>query len=211
MTTVLQVVKKMVPRAYIESKTGEHKETADVIFAREHQNLRKEGEEWFKGTSTTCMIVATLIAASAFAVAINVPGGFDKEGFPVLGQNDWFHIFFVGAAVAFICSSLSILLFTSILTSRFATDEFRAMLPLRMMFGLLMLFVSIVAMVTSFCASVIIMHHSRIAWKLSTLICLSLLIGLSFIVLHFTLFFGMLRAAYWSNFFFKLRTHKLFV
>lgn len=196
----------MVTPACIESKTSEHNKTPYVIFTEEHQTLRKEGEKWLKGTSTTCMIVATLIATLVFAAAINVPGGFDDNGYPVLVNSKWFQIFYGGAAVAFICSSLSIVLFMSILTSRNSSEEFRTMLPLRLMLGLLMLFVSIVAMVTSFCGVVIIMHHTMIAWKLATIVCLVLFTGMSFIALHFKLFIGMIRATYWSKFF--LESHR---
>ncbi|XP_010455831.1 PREDICTED: ankyrin repeat-containing protein ITN1-like [Camelina sativa] len=202
-----EAVKKMVPPRCIESNTSVHN-TPDVIFTEEHQALRKEGEKWLKGTSTTCMIVATLIATLVFAASITVPSGFNKDGYPILADSKWFQTFYGASAVAFICSSLAIILFMSILTSRNSSNEFRMMLPSSLMLGLFMLFVSIVAMVIAFCGAVIVMHHSKIAWRGGTLVCLALFIGISFIAMHLKLLVGMIRASYWSKFFLQHRSRR---
>ncbi|KAI3892628.1 hypothetical protein MKX03_023247 [Papaver bracteatum] len=49
--------------------------TAHFLFTENHRELMEKGEKWMKETSTSCMVVASLIATVAFAAAITVPGG----------------------------------------------------------------------------------------------------------------------------------------
>ncbi|KAL1223220.1 Ankyrin repeat-containing protein ITN1 [Cardamine amara subsp. amara] len=204
-----KAVKKIVPRSYIKSKNKEG-EVAQELFTNAHKELRKEGEKWMKDTATSCMLVATLIATVVFAAAFTVPGGNkEKSGLPIFQQKKWFNIFILSDAVALCSSSTSIVIFLSILTSRYAEDDFLVSLPSRLMFGFLALFVSLIAMVLAFCATLFLIYDRRLAWNLVFIISLASITAFSFALLHVQLWFDTLRSAYWSKFLFQHRKHRL--
>lgn len=106
-----------------------------------------------KDTATSCMLIATVV----FAVAFTVPGGNNEETrLPILQKKKWFNIFILSYDVALCSSSTDIVIFLSILTSRYAEDDFLVSLPSRLMLGLLALFVSIIAMIIAFFYNVIL-------------------------------------------------------
>ncbi|RVW59674.1 hypothetical protein CK203_101049 [Vitis vinifera] len=122
-----------------------------ICSPRSHKNLMKDGEKWMRGTAAQSMLVATLIATVVFAAAFTVPGGSNQDtGIPILLRKKSFMIFAVSDAIALFSSSTSILVFLSILTSRYAEDDFLESLPSRLMFGLITLFVSIISMMIYF-------------------------------------------------------------
>ncbi|KAI3929077.1 hypothetical protein MKW92_028490, partial [Papaver armeniacum] len=43
-------------------KRNKKGETAQFVFSEEHKKLVKEGEDWMKDTSGSCMIVTAMIA-----------------------------------------------------------------------------------------------------------------------------------------------------
>jgi hypothetical protein len=91
------------------------------LFIKKHEGLKKQGEQWMKDTTNYCIFVATLIATVVFAAAFTVPGGNNQEtGIPIFLKNNWFMVFFISDAMAMLSSSTSILIFLSILTSRYA-------------------------------------------------------------------------------------------
>jgi predicted membrane channel-forming protein YqfA (hemolysin III family) len=74
-----------------------------------------------KDTTNYCMLVATLIATVVFAATFTVPGDNNQEiGIPIFLTNNWFMVFFISDAMAMLSSSTLILIFLSILTSRYA-------------------------------------------------------------------------------------------
>ncbi|KAL6350241.1 hypothetical protein AAG906_004186 [Vitis piasezkii] len=144
-----EVEKIMLP-TYRERKNKDGKTPRD-LFTKEHKNLKKDGEKWMRGTAAQSMLVATLIATVVFAAAFTVPGGSNQDtGIPILLRKKSFMIFAVSDAIALFSSSTSILVFLSILTSRYAEDDFLESLPSRLMFGLITLFVSIISMMIYF-------------------------------------------------------------
>ncbi|RVX11645.1 hypothetical protein CK203_015765 [Vitis vinifera] len=144
-----EVEKIMLP-TYRERKNKDGKTPWD-LFTKEHKNLMKDGEKWMRGTAAQSMLVATLIATVVFAAAFTVPGGSNQDtGIPILLRKKSFMIFAVSDAIALFSSSTSILVFLSILTSRYAEDDFLESLPSRLMFGLITLFVSIISMMIYF-------------------------------------------------------------
>nr|XP_048333633.1 uncharacterized protein LOC125423440 [Ziziphus jujuba var. spinosa] len=110
-------VEKIIPTAYKDMKNSDEK-TAQALFAKTHKELRKEGEKWMKEAAQSSKIVATLIAGAIFAATFSVPGGFDT----------------------------SILMFLSILTSRYAQNDFLKFVPVMLLIGFTSLFASITAM-----------------------------------------------------------------
>ncbi|KAL9689128.1 hypothetical protein QQ045_033560 [Rhodiola kirilowii] len=88
------------------------------VFLQSHQQLMAEAERWMKDTANSCTISAALITTIVFAAAITVPGGNSGEnGVPLFARNKAFIIFGVADALSLFTSSISILMFLSILTS----------------------------------------------------------------------------------------------
>ncbi|XP_038895418.1 ankyrin repeat-containing protein ITN1-like [Benincasa hispida] len=148
------------------------------LFTQEHKGLVEEGEKWMKKTANSCMLVATLITTVVFAAIFTVPGGYNNDnninnrgaiesnntGSPLFLYNKWFTVFVISDATALISSSTAILLFLSILTSRCAEEDFLLSLPLKLVFGLGTLFLSVVTMVLAFSATFFLFYGKDTAW-----------------------------------------------
>nr|GEX24094.1 protein accelerated cell death 6-like isoform X2 [Tanacetum cinerariifolium] len=129
-------VKKFVLPRHSKSK-NKNQETPFMVFRKEHQELRKEGEEWMKKTADSYTITAALIITIVFAAAITVPGGNDGDtGKPIYDTNPSFIIFVVSDAISLFTSTTSLLLFLSILTTRYRDEDFLYRLPKRLILGL---------------------------------------------------------------------------
>ncbi|KAJ4746145.1 Ankyrin repeat protein [Rhynchospora pubera] len=127
--------------------------TAQEVFADSHDTLVKDGSSWLTNTSQSCSLVAALVATVAFASASTVPGGVDQQsGFPVLVQKPAFQLFAISSLVALCFSVTSLVMFLAILTSRYQVRDFEIGLPMKLILGLTSLFMSIAAMLVSFCA-----------------------------------------------------------
>ncbi|CAN6684843.1 unnamed protein product [Malus baccata var. baccata] len=153
-------VKKIVQPLYKEMRNSDGK-TPQVLFTEEHKDLLREGEKWMKGTASSCMLVATLIATVMFAVFSTVPGGNNNDtGIPIFLNSRAFMVFAISDALSLVSSATSILSFLSILTSRYAEEDFLHSLPNRLIVGLATLFISIVTMMITFVASLyIVLGH----------------------------------------------------
>lgn len=129
-------VENFVQPAHIMWKNAEGK-TPAVVFSETHQKLVSEGEKWMKETATSCTVVAALIATVVFAAAITVSGGNDQnDGTPLFikntqhqNQQKAFAVFGVFDAISLFSSVASILMFLSILTSRYSEVDFLRALP----------------------------------------------------------------------------------
>ncbi|KAJ9692856.1 hypothetical protein PVL29_011784 [Vitis rotundifolia] len=127
--------------------------TPKEIFTEAHSDLVKRGGKWLNSTSTSCSLVATLIATVAFATSATVPGSFnEKNGEPNFAHQSAFELFAVSSLIALCCSVTSLVMFLAILTSRHQEDDFHEDLPQKLLFGLTALFISIAAILVSFCA-----------------------------------------------------------
>ncbi|CAN1149532.1 hypothetical protein LINPERHAP2_LOCUS17074 [Linum perenne] len=126
--------------------------TPKQILAETHNQLAKNGSEWLTKTSESCSVVAALIATVAFAGSATVPGGTREDtGEPVLVAA--FNVFAITSLVALCLSVTSLVTFLTILTSRFEHRDFAKTLPRTLIWGLTTLFLSITAMLVSFCAA----------------------------------------------------------
>ncbi|CAK9327284.1 unnamed protein product [Citrullus colocynthis] len=185
--------------------------TPRQLFTQEHKDLRKEGEEWMKNTANSCMLVATLISTVVFAAAFTVPGGSsNNDGTPVFQHKFWFTVFVMSDAVALFSSSTSILMFMSILTSRYAEEDFLHSLPSRLLFGLATLFISIVCMVVAFSATFFILYHKANICIPTIVSAMAILPVICFCLLQFKLWVDIFHNTYSSRFLFKPRRRKLF-
>ena len=125
-----------------------------------------KGEKWMKDTASSCTVVGALIVTIMFATAFTVPGGNDQNnGFPIFLNRKLFMVFIVSDALSLFSSSTSVLMFLGILTSRYAEEDFLESLPRKMIIGLSTLFFSIVAMMTTFSTTLLLMLHEQ-SWIL---------------------------------------------
>ncbi|TKY46854.1 Ankyrin repeat-containing protein [Spatholobus suberectus] len=146
-----QYVRDLVPEHFTFRNNKDDK-TAGEIFKQKHKDLVKESSEWLKETSNSCSVVAALIAGVSFATSSSVPGGTDK-GKPELEGQPAFDVFAIASLIGLCFSVTALIMFLAILTSRKQAQDFRKSLPLKLLFGLSSLFVSIASMLVSFCAA----------------------------------------------------------
>ncbi|KAJ6428804.1 hypothetical protein OIU84_020459 [Salix udensis] len=140
-----------------------HNNKARELFTNEHENLLVKGEKWMKESATSCTVVGALIMTIMFTVAFTVPGGNVQEtGYPIFKDEKSFTVFIVADAISLFSSSTSVLMFLGILTSRYTEEDFLKSLPTKLIFGLSTLFLSIAAMMVTFCAALIIMLNQRL-------------------------------------------------
>ncbi|XP_047952659.1 ankyrin repeat-containing protein At5g02620-like [Salvia hispanica] len=129
-----KVVEKLVRPAFKNKKNSEGK-TPHELFTSEHKELRKKAEEFMKQTAKSCMLVTMLVATVVFTTAFTVPG-----------NNRILTVFSTSEVVVMFSLLTSMLMFLSLLTSRYSDEDFLKKLPLCLAVGLSSLFVSILAM-----------------------------------------------------------------
>ncbi|KAJ9168501.1 hypothetical protein P3X46_020016 [Hevea brasiliensis] len=157
-------VEKIVQPLYTEMENSEGK-TPDCVFVLEHKKLKREGEKWMKETASSCMVVATLIATVMFAAAFTVPGGNNNStGRPIFLYTRSFIVFVTSDALGLFSSASSILIFLSILTSRYAEEDFLRSLPNKLIMGLATLFISIINMMVAFSATLFLILSHGLEW-----------------------------------------------
>nr|XP_019069533.1 ankyrin repeat-containing protein NPR4-like isoform X1 [Solanum lycopersicum] len=189
-------VKKIVPSSFWRRLNLE-KKAPYVVFTEEHEKLKVDGEKWMKDTSSSCTIGASLIATIAFAAAITVPGGNDQNsGFPTFSGSIAFIIFSISNAASLFTSSTSLLVFLSVLTSRYAEEDFLHTLPRSLIMGLLTLFLSITSTIISFSATVYLMFGQKKAWVLIPVATMACLPITSFVLLQFPLLVALISSTY---------------
>ncbi|KAD7479092.1 hypothetical protein E3N88_02228 [Mikania micrantha] len=157
-------VMQMVPPAYILRKNKDGL-TPHELFTKEHKELVTQGEKWMKETSSQCIVVGALIATIVFAATFTVPGGYNQNnGIPFFRSKATFVVFVLADAISLILSSASILLFLSILTSRYDERDFLESLSLKLLFGLATLFLSIATMLIAFGVSFLPLYKNGLLW-----------------------------------------------
>ncbi|KAB1200195.1 hypothetical protein CJ030_MR0G007886 [Morella rubra] len=153
-------IEKIVRPSFATMENSDNLTPKD-LFRQKHRDLQEAGEKWMKDTTNSCMLVATLIATVVFAATFTVPGGNNQTSTPIFLENKWFMVFFVTVAIALLSSSTSILIFLSILTSRYTEDDFLVRLPKRLVLGLSTLFILIVSMVIAFSSTCFLVYNSK--------------------------------------------------
>ncbi|CAI8589972.1 unnamed protein product [Vicia faba] len=172
--------------------------TAQELFSKEHEKLRKNGEQWMKKTAESCMLISTVIATGVFAAATSLPGGTnDDTGKPNYLSKTSFAVFALSDALALISSSTAILIFLSILVSRYREYDFYKSLPLKLIFGLIALFISITSMMVAFSSAFFIIYYHGSKWVPSSIALLSFLPILLYIGLQFSLFSDIIYSTYY--------------
>ncbi|KAI7737385.1 hypothetical protein M8C21_004343, partial [Ambrosia artemisiifolia] len=157
-------VEEMIPPSYRERKNKDGL-TPHELFTKEHKDLLAQGEKWMKETASQCMVVAALIATIVFAAAFTVPGGYNQtSGIPIFHSEVTFMVFVVADAISLFASAASILMFLSVLTSRYAERDFLQSLPQKLMLGLATLFLSITTMTIAFSVSFFVLYKKGLVW-----------------------------------------------
>ncbi|KAJ0784695.1 putative PGG domain-containing protein [Helianthus annuus] len=184
--------------------TNLKEETPIMIFRKEHKALQQEGEEWMKKTTDSYTITAALIITIVFAAAITVPGGNNGDtGKPLYETKPSFIIFAASDAISLFTSTTSLLLFLSILTSRYAEEDFLYTLPNKLILGLVMLFISVTSMMIAFSATLYIMFGQQKSWILIPIIALTCLPIASFVTLELPLLVDLISSTYGHGIFVK--------
>ncbi|KAL2960087.1 hypothetical protein AAZX31_17G021500 [Glycine max] len=140
------VKNSMAPNFYARYNKGQ---TAKQVFIITQEPLVREGRKWLSKTSESCSLVAALVATVAFTNSAAIPGGANEvTGVPVLSEQPAFKVFAVASLVALCSSVIALVLFLSILTSRFQEKD----LQKKLLMGMTSLWTSIASVLVSFCA-----------------------------------------------------------
>ncbi|XP_031371762.1 uncharacterized protein LOC116187248 [Punica granatum] len=177
-------------------------ETPREIFTTQHKELLRDAERWMKDTSNSCMVVSTLIATVVFAAAFTVPGGnVEDQGIPLFLKEKVFILFAVSDALGLFSSTTSILMFLSILTARYAEEDFLRPLPKRLILGFASLFLAIACMMVAFGATLYMVLSERFKWIFIPIIAITSIPVVLFVMLQLPLFIYMVQSTYGSGIF----------
>ncbi|KAI4332601.1 hypothetical protein L6164_017496 [Bauhinia variegata] len=202
-------VKKIMLPSDIDKKNSKGL-TPRELFTMQHADLRRNAESWMKGTAKSCMLISTVIATGVFAAAIGIPGGDnDKDGTPNYLKKSAFLIFALSDAVALISSSTSILIFLSILISRYAEYDFHKSLPFKLISGLVMLFISITTMMIAFSCAFFITYYHGSKWVPGFISVLALCPILLLVLSQFPLWADIIYSTYYRKSLFRPSKHML--
>ncbi|XP_050236057.1 uncharacterized protein LOC126686077 isoform X2 [Mercurialis annua] len=191
-----QYVKNSMPHQFFAPR-NKNNETPKDIFSITHQELVRSGGEWLTHTSESCSVVAALIATVAFATSATVPGGVNQEnGEPTLESHPAFNIFAISSLVALCFSVTAVVMFLSILTSRYQEKDFESDLPTKLLVGLSSLFVSIAAILVSFCAGHFFVLRDELKVAALPVYAVTCLPVTLFAIAQFPLYFDLLWATF---------------
>ncbi|CAM8903931.1 unnamed protein product [Rhodiola kirilowii] len=134
----------------LRNKRNKDGKTPQEVFTENHKELRAEAEQWVKQTANSGIAVVVLILGISFAASITVPGGIRADnGLPVLGSETAFKIFGVANTSSLFGACASLLMFLSILTSRYTEGDFLRALPMKLVVGILSLYMSVASMMVA--------------------------------------------------------------
>ena len=128
---------------YAESE-NQKRETPRVLFTEQHNEMRRKGEKWMRNTAASYSVVATLIVTMVFSAGAKILTGNDKE------PHKSYFAFAILDSASLVYSTASILVFLSIMTSRYAEGDFLESLPNKLLTGLILLVVAIATMLMAF-------------------------------------------------------------
>ncbi|KAI7731745.1 hypothetical protein M8C21_021487 [Ambrosia artemisiifolia] len=203
-------VEAMIPPSYRERKNAAGK-TPRELFTENHKELVSRGEQWMRGTANQCMVVAALIATIVFGVAFSIPGGYNqKDGFPMFIRKEIFIAFVISDAISLIFSSASILMFLSIVTSRYDEQDFFEPLPQKLMIGLATLFLSIVTMMIAFSFSFFVLYHNKLIWVPIVISVVAAVPVILYAKLQYSLLVDVYHSIYGSRYIFKPKKRMLY-
>ncbi|GMY16828.1 Ankyrin repeat-containing protein [Fagus crenata] len=191
-----EFVKDSMPFHFFPHNNKDGK-TSREIFTETDSDLVKEGSQWLISTSNSYSVVAALIAAVAFASSTTVPGGIKEEsGTPTLENQPAFDIFAIASLIALCFSVTALVMFPSILTSRYQERDFGMDLPRKLLLGLTSLFVSIASMLISSCAGHFFVLKDKLKYAAFPVYAVTCLPITFFAIAQFPLYFDLLWAIF---------------
>ncbi|XP_054785922.1 uncharacterized protein LOC129292384 [Prosopis cineraria] len=190
--TWYEYVKSFLPSHFLFLKNSAG-QTPVQIFTNGHKDLVEKGSTWLKDTSQSCSVVAALVAGVSFA-SRTVPGGTDNKGKPTLEGHPAFDLFAISGLMGLGFSVTALVMFLSILTSRKQPIDFKRNLPFKLLLGLSSLFVSIVSMFISFCASHFFVLEDKFKKGLFPLYAVTCLPISFYAIAQFPLYMDLLKA-----------------
>ncbi|KEH25326.1 ankyrin repeat protein [Medicago truncatula] len=153
----IQMVESIVPPMCQEAKNADGLKPRE-LFKKNHEQLVNEGRQWAKDIASSFTIMGTLIITIMFAAAFTVPGGNNQDkGTPIFLGRNAFSFFIISDALSLTASSSSVLMFIGVLISRYTEEDFVTSLPIKLLFGLFTIFLSVVFMMCAFCAALALM------------------------------------------------------
>ncbi|KAF9672131.1 hypothetical protein SADUNF_Sadunf11G0008800 [Salix dunnii] len=153
-------VQEVIPSHYATLPNNEGK-TAGDLFKESHKEQLENARTWIKETTQSCSAVAAFVAAVVFAAAYTVPGGSDEEGTPNFIHSPYFLVFTVSDVLSLASSLTSLVIFLSLLTSRFEQKDFHISIPRKLLVGFTFLYFSITTTMLSFGATILILIQSE--------------------------------------------------
>uniref|UniRef100_F6I4Y6 PGG domain-containing protein n=1 Tax=Vitis vinifera TaxID=29760 RepID=F6I4Y6_VITVI len=136
--------------------------------------------------------------------AITIPGGnHDDTGIPNFSKEKAFKVFAASDALSLFLSIASVLICLSILTARYAEDDFLFALPRRLIFGLVTLFLSVTFMMIAYSSAIYLLFGEKKAWILTTLAALACLPVTLYGILQFPLLVELIYSTYGPGIFGK--------
>ena len=168
--------------------------TAGEIFEETHKELIQESGNWLKETSQSCSAVAAVVASVSFATTNSIPGGTDDKGRPNLEGKPEFHVFAVASLVGLCFSVTALITFLTIPSSPKLSKDFRKSLPFKVFLGLSSLFLSIAAMLISFCSGHYFLLSHKHKMVLYPIYAATVLPVIFYAVAQFPLYFDLVTA-----------------
>ncbi|KAI3711151.1 hypothetical protein L2E82_41026 [Cichorium intybus] len=163
--------------------------TAEQLFMKNIAQLRIDAKEWMKRTAGNCSGVAVLVATVAFSSSNSPPGGLDSNtGLPFWGRLPYFIVFSLANGLSLTFSLTSVIAFLSILTSSFRLKDFQNSLHNKLLLGLTLLILSVLMMMTSFAATILIGSRNGQDWTNIILYTVTFFPALVFVVAYLHLY-----------------------
>ncbi|PWA74931.1 Ankyrin repeat-containing protein [Artemisia annua] len=178
---LFQLVEYAIPISLRKKKNAAGM-TPHEEFIKHHKDLVSNGEKWIKDACSQLIVVAALLATISFAATITFPGGYNQaDGYPVFSRKRvLFPSFIIFNSTAFLGASVSMIFALSLLTSRYAEDDFFCILPTKLITTVASLVISILATTIAF------MFNLFLLFEKSTPLLPKLFAGIIFI--HFGMF-----------------------
>ena len=120
-----------------------------------------------------------------------------------LFASDLVRSFAVSDALSLFLSTASVLICLSILTARYAEDDFLFALPTRLIFGLVTLFLSVTFMMIAYSSAIYLLFGEKKTWILITLAALACLPVTLYGILQFPLLVELIYSTYGPGIFGK--------
>ncbi|RZC66255.1 hypothetical protein C5167_009950 [Papaver somniferum] len=129
--------------------------------------------------------------------SIYTTGGSDQNtGVPLSSSTTAFKVFIISDAISLFAACISILMFFSLLTARYAERDFLISLPRKLILGLFTLFISIATMMETFAATLVIILRKQASWVYIPVSILAAIPVLLFGWSQFSVFFDIVLSTY---------------